>query len=72
MKCAVKNCNNQNNSKKCQISFFNFPSDTKLVKQWKSFCGRDNKMNVRTSQICMEHFKPEDFENNLQFEMGKF
>lgn len=71
MRCAVKNCNNNNKTKPCTISFFNFPADPKLIKQWKSFCGREGKINIKTSHICMEHFKPEDFENNLQFEMGK-
>ncbi|XP_065363357.1 uncharacterized protein LOC135956715 [Calliphora vicina] len=70
MRCAVKNCNNNNKSKLSTMSFFNFPSDTNLLKQWRSFCRRDSKMNVKTSQICMEHFKPEDLENSLQFEMG--
>lgn len=71
MWCAVKNCCNNNRKKPCKISLFNFPADPKLLKQWISFCCRKNKINPKTSRICMEHFKPEDFENNLQYEMGK-
>ncbi|XP_037819253.1 THAP domain-containing protein 3-like isoform X2 [Lucilia sericata] len=69
-RCAVRNCNNNNKTKPCTISFFSFPSDPKLLKQWRSFCGRGKELNPRTSQICMEHFKPEDFENELQFKLG--
>ncbi|KAI8119446.1 Transposable element P transposase [Lucilia cuprina] len=69
-RCAVRNCNNNNKIKPCAISFFSFPSDPKLLKQWRSFCGRGKDMNPKTSQICMEHFKSEDFENELQFKLG--
>ncbi|XP_037810934.1 uncharacterized protein LOC119603112 [Lucilia sericata] len=70
MKCAVKNCKSTNNSKACEISFFLFPTDASIQKQWVSFCDREKQINPKTSYVCMLHFKDEDVENRLQYEMG--
>ena len=39
MRCAVWNCTS-NNSKACQLSFFRFPRDKALQREWVKFCGR--------------------------------
>lgn len=72
MKCSVANCYSTNNSKACEISFFLFPSDATIQKQWVKFCGRGNKINPKTSYVCMLYFCPDDIENSLQYEMGMY
>jgi len=71
VQCAVWNCNSSNNGKDCQLSFFRFPQDKVLQRAWKSFCRREDNFNPATSFICLLHFKSEDIENRMQFEMGK-
>lgn len=61
MKYCIKPCKSSNRES-TKISFFRFPSDKKLSKQWTSFC-RKNIINIKTSRICMKHFNAGDFEN---------
>lgn len=67
MKCSVANCNSTSEDKSSDISFFIFPTNAVLKKKWVSFCRREKKII-----IYMMHFKPEDIENGLQYDMGKY
>lgn len=69
MKCAVLNCSSQSCQKE-SCSFFNFPANEELSKEWVKFCGRKKVFNPRTNYICMKHFKKEDIENGVEYEMG--
>lgn len=71
MKCAVKDCKSSNSNNSKQLHFYCFPSNDCDRKQWISFCCRGKIINVKNARICMEHFRPEDFDNKLEFEMGK-
>ncbi|KAI8041367.1 hypothetical protein M5D96_005625 [Drosophila gunungcola] len=70
MRCAVNNCGNNNrNSNRKKWRYFHFPKEELLLQQWIDFCQRD-RINTVTACICNEHFAPEDFERNMQFELG--
>lgn len=71
MRCAVFGCDN-NNSKNSATKwrFFHFPKDKTLLKKWVHFCRRTDEINIKNACICEVYFVPEDFERNLQFEMG--
>lgn len=64
----MKNCKNNKKDKR-KISFFTFPSDFKLFKQWIKFCNKN--VNTKHGRVCMEHFKAEDFANKMEYETGK-
>lgn len=79
MKCAVHNCSNKFKAKQKhsqQFSFFSFPKNPDILKEWISFCRKNNKDKQRKtylkSVICNEHFKDEDIQGGLQFQMGLF
>lgn len=74
MWCTVFNCSNNNNNpnNKGSFSFFTFPRNKILGKQWNLFCKRKDKFSVKTAKICCKHFVKEDFANYLQYEMGKY
>lgn len=72
MRCKVKDCNSRQNGEGGFISFHRFPSDKGMLKKWKNFCRRQEIFDPSKSNICSKHFTPMDFENNLQFEMGKY
>ncbi|XP_046807580.1 uncharacterized protein LOC111683754 [Lucilia cuprina] len=69
MKCAVGKCK-QSNSIKTTVSFYNFPKDVTQRDSWIKFCNRVRPINVQKEKICALHFKKEDFERNLKFELG--
>ncbi|XP_037720010.1 uncharacterized protein LOC119553616 isoform X2 [Drosophila subpulchrella] len=70
MRCAVKNCGNNNrNSNRRKWRFFHFPKDGTHLQNWMDFCQRDS-INPATACICNEHFAPGDFERNMQYELG--
>lgn len=62
MRCAVYGCRSFNEGKKKSenISFFAFPKDNNLLKQFLHFCRRADKINVKTARICSAHFKEEE------------
>ncbi|EDW68385.1 uncharacterized protein [Drosophila virilis] len=76
MKCAVQNCANKFKSRQKhsqQLSFFSFPKNPEILKKWVSFCRKYNKEKLKAplkSVICNEHFKEEDIQGALQFQMG--
>ncbi|KAH8359801.1 hypothetical protein KR093_008913 [Drosophila rubida] len=76
MKCAVHNCTNKFKSRQKhsqQFSFFSFPKNPEILKKWFLFCRKNNKDKVKSylkSVICNEHFKEEDIQGGLQFQMG--
>lgn len=79
MKCAVHNCANKFKAKQKhsqQFSFFSFPKNPDVLKEWISFCRKNNKDKQKKtylkSVICNEHFKDEDIQGGLQFQMGLF
>ncbi|XP_067637812.1 THAP domain-containing protein 1-like [Eurosta solidaginis] len=69
MRCAVFGCNN-NNRNENKWRFFHFPKDAVVAKKWLHFCRRKDVVNLKTACICEFHFTPEDFERNIQYEMG--
>ncbi|XP_016983474.1 uncharacterized protein LOC108047692 [Drosophila rhopaloa] len=70
MRCAVSNCGNNNrNSNRRKWRYFHFPKEELHLQKWIDFCQRDS-INPATACICNEHFAPEDFERNMQFELG--
>ncbi|XP_002027853.2 uncharacterized protein LOC6602802 [Drosophila persimilis] len=70
MRCAVKNCGNNNrNENRKKWRYFHFPKDNTQLQKWIEFCERDG-INPSTACICNEHFKSEDFERNMQYELG--
>ena len=73
MLCAVFGCNNCNRRKEdtVYIGFHIFPKCANLRKKWINFCRRKDNFNWKTARICSLHFSSDDFENNLQFQMGK-
>ncbi|XP_036337601.1 THAP domain-containing protein 6-like [Rhagoletis pomonella] len=69
MRCQVLNCGNCSKSKGSNFSFYTFPTDEALSKKWVQFCRHDG-FNTKTSVICMEHFREDDYQNLMQFNMG--
>jgi len=78
MKCAVHNCTNKFKSRQKhsqQFSFFSFPKNPDVLKSWLTFCRKNNTDKLKPYQksvICNEHFKEEDIQGGLQFQMGLF
>ncbi|XP_016983218.2 zinc finger protein 184 [Drosophila rhopaloa] len=78
MRCAVPNCRNAFVSKskrdpdqQQQIGFFRFPKCPETFKLWLAFCGfTEVSLKWKNPCICIEHFKDEDIEGSLKFEMG--
>ncbi|SPP76774.1 uncharacterized protein LOC117580086 [Drosophila guanche] len=70
MRCAVRNCGNNNEKEnKRKWRYFRFPKYNPQLVKWIEFCDRD-ALNPLTACICNEHFKLEDFERNMQYEFG--
>ncbi|XP_017040113.1 zinc finger protein 439 [Drosophila ficusphila] len=78
MRCAVPNCRNafvsrskRDPDQQQQIGFFRFPKCPETFKRWLTFCGfTENSLKWKNPCICIEHFKDEDIEGSLKFEMG--
>ncbi|EDW38390.1 GL12036 [Drosophila persimilis] len=72
MRCAVLNCKNARTAseKNQDLCFFKFPRNADLAKQWVSFCGNKNALNLKNASICIKHFKDEDIVGALKFELG--
>ncbi|KAI8044930.1 hypothetical protein M5D96_001106 [Drosophila gunungcola] len=76
--CAVPNCRNafvsrskRDPDQQQQIGFFRFPKCPETFKLWLAFCGfTKNSLKWKNPCICIEHFKDEDIEGSLKFEMG--
>ncbi|XP_037826138.1 uncharacterized protein LOC119614111 isoform X2 [Lucilia sericata] len=60
MKCAVGKCKQSNSTK----------TNETQRNSWVKFCNRVRPINVQKEKICALHFKQEDFERNLKFELG--
>ncbi|KAH8243168.1 hypothetical protein KR032_005179 [Drosophila birchii] len=76
MRCVVPNCRNASISKykkdqQPPVSFFQFPKSPEQFNKWLSFCsGSENALKVKNPCICIEHFRDEDIEGSIKFEMG--
>ncbi|XP_034131071.1 zinc finger protein 155 isoform X1 [Drosophila guanche] len=72
MRCAVLNCNSAKTAsdKNSQLCFFKFPKNADLAKQWLSFCGNEDALNMKNASVCMKHFKDDDIVGALKFELG--
>ncbi|XP_034665070.1 zinc finger protein 62 homolog isoform X3 [Drosophila subobscura] len=72
MRCAVLNCNSAKTAsdKNSQLCFFKFPKNADLAKQWLSFCGNKDALNMKNASVCMKHFKDDDIVGALKFELG--
>ncbi|XP_055846078.1 uncharacterized protein LOC129912023 [Episyrphus balteatus] len=67
--CAVFDCKNDSEKKLTHdTSFHLFPKDPQLREKWVAFC--KTTTIVRASRICSLHFKEDDFENNIKYQMG--
>ena len=67
--CSVATC--KSNSKKAKenlehIMFFTFPKEPEIRREWIKKCYRKDKFNPKYKRICSRHFKPNDFEDELQ------
>ncbi|XP_020816248.1 zinc finger protein 2 [Drosophila serrata] len=78
MRCVVPNCRNssirrskRDPDQQQPVSFFQFPKSPELFNRWLSFCrGSENALKVKNPCICIEHFRDEDIEGSIKFEMG--
>nr|NP_650051.1 uncharacterized protein Dmel_CG6689 [Drosophila melanogaster]AAF54607.1 uncharacterized protein Dmel_CG6689 [Drosophila melanogaster]AAX33545.2 LD13921p [Drosophila melanogaster] len=78
MRCAVPNCRNfsdcrskRNAAQQQRLGFFRFPKCPDTFKAWLAFCGyTEESLKLKNPCICIEHFKDEDIEGSLKFEMG--
>lgn len=67
--CSVAVC--RSNSKKAsdageKISFFQFPKDPKIRKEWIQNCYRQDKFDPKNKRVCDKHFKEDDYEDGLR------
>lgn len=70
--CSVAVCNNsyyKAKNENSELSFFRFPKDSTIKKEWIIKCYRKDKWNVDNGRICSIHFKQEDFEKDFQNEL---
>ncbi|XP_067627751.1 protein suppressor of hairy wing-like [Eurosta solidaginis] len=67
MKCAVSGCTSSHQKGDPSLSFHRFPINQTLVKAWEKFCGRKCEKNF---SVCNKHFRREDYENLLKYELG--
>jgi len=74
--CAVFGCNNNNKktqkfvaNKTSHISYYTFPQDPGLIKEWVVKYYRADKFNAKFARICSIHFCEQDFERNLRNEL---
>ncbi|XP_034484982.1 zinc finger protein 184 isoform X2 [Drosophila innubila] len=54
-------------------SHTDFPKNPDVLKSWLTFCRKNNNDKIKPYQksvICNEHFKEEDIQGGLQFQMG--
>ncbi|GAB6029826.1 hypothetical protein CHUAL_014165 [Chamberlinius hualienensis] len=65
--CSVYGCNN--NHRKKELTFFRFPKDENLMKQWIWACRRKDQLNMKTARICSVHFQESDQYRSLQHEL---
>ncbi|XP_017083889.2 zinc finger protein 845 [Drosophila eugracilis] len=78
MRCVVPSCRNsfigrskRNPGEEQQIGFFRFPKCPETFKKWLEFCGfSENSLKLKNPCICITHFKDEDIEGSLKFQMG--
>ncbi|KAH8343633.1 zinc finger and SCAN domain-containing protein 12 [Drosophila kikkawai] len=75
MRCVVLNCRNASIRRSHRdpqpVSFFQFPKSPELFNKWLAFCrGSENALKVKNPCICIEHFRDEDIEGSIKFEMG--
>lgn len=72
-RCAIAACSSQQTKTKNDtgqnLSFFRFPKDLKIRKEWIRRCYRKDKFNPDTSRICKLHFKDNDFEINFKSQL---
>ena len=66
MYCAAFGCNN-NSSKGARVSFFDFPKDKSLRKQWILKVKRKNWRPSRHARLCSEHFEEGAFVQSPSF-----
>lgn len=65
-RCSIANCKNflyKNNpsSGPRPKSFHKFPKDEITRAIWVKLCNRDDEFSTKSSLICSDHFKPEDY-----------
>ena len=60
--CVAFGCNSRQ-TKGCGISFFRFPKDKTVCRQWVHYCRRaDFKEPTLSSRLCSKHFSEEQYE----------
>ncbi|XP_029994355.1 THAP domain-containing protein 2-like [Sphaeramia orbicularis] len=66
--CAAWGCKNRRTvqSRSRGITFHKFPKDKKLRRQWEVALRRRGFSASRSSVLCSDHFRPEDFDRTGQ------
>lgn len=67
--CSVAICkSNAEHAKKSgeKISFYKFPTDIKIRKEWIRKCYKKGKFNPDNKRICSKHFTINDYEDELK------
>lgn len=70
MRCAIAICTNYN-SRRNDLSFFRFPKDPLIRKEWILKSKRADKFNVDVARVCSDHFEKRDFARELTGNFSK-
>ena len=66
--CSVPGCNNDSRKAKCAtLSWFRYPTDIHLKRQWLERVRRANFSPTRESRVCSMHFGDDCFERDMSF-----
>ncbi|KAL1414834.1 hypothetical protein MTO96_007100 [Rhipicephalus appendiculatus] len=67
VKCCVPTCTNRSDKSTSRpLSFHRFPRRIFLKKQWADAIGRTDWLPTTTSVICSDHFRPNDFVDDIR------
>lgn len=75
--CAVTECKNTLKSKLergTSLIYHRFPvKNPSLCKVWVTKCHRELSFNYKNATICSDHFKPDDYQDDMMNRLlGKF
>ena len=72
MYCLVPGCRNGTGNGKYQAAgtvIHTLPKDPVLAAKWVQAARRGDKVNPKNACVCSIHFKPDDYERDLKFEL---
>jgi uncharacterized protein YukE len=67
--CAVATCSNYHKKTKLsdvKVIYHRFPKDSEMCKLWLGKCKRKDPVNCKYAYICSEHFKPDDYVDDMK------